>query len=400
MPRHQEGDPFELVRERLERHFELPAVEQVVERRLQQVEQPVLEQHRVGRRLRADPRLRAALGSSGSVGSSTSCRPAGGFGESAAARRPTGGAGNFQPSVVTVKSSRPSDRTHGASVSSRASRTPARAASIAAGQSDSRSGDSRDRAGRLRRRLPLRARSAVVRRHGWSPPSCGPRPSPRGCGRTARPGRPPGRRGRGGRDGVAVGREASPAAAAPRGARGWSSAIASAATRRRGRERHHRHRRPATAAPAPAGVSVTIRSGLRRRSSRPASCRSGRRRGTRAASGRRGLLHAVRLDGGRQAELQRPAPAVRHQVAAEPPGRFLEHGQEPERDGRRRGRSTHGAASPRVGTIARAAGRRHPSPSDRAARGLQRGSRVRPDGSAAARSAVVSGLPSFSRPPR
>jgi hypothetical protein len=59
--------PSSLILERLEGHFELPAVEESVERRLQQAEQPVLEQDRVGGRPDADAVLRRPP-LSGSVG--------------------------------------------------------------------------------------------------------------------------------------------------------------------------------------------------------------------------------------------------------------------------------------------------------------------------------------------
>src|SRR5262249_15489996 len=54
--RYEEGDAFELIRERLERHLERLRPDQMIDRRLQQVEQPVSEEDRVGRRLRSDLR--------------------------------------------------------------------------------------------------------------------------------------------------------------------------------------------------------------------------------------------------------------------------------------------------------------------------------------------------------
>ena len=55
---HQECDPLELIREGLEGHPKFSAVEEAVERRLEQAEEAVLEEDGVGRRLRTDARLR------------------------------------------------------------------------------------------------------------------------------------------------------------------------------------------------------------------------------------------------------------------------------------------------------------------------------------------------------
>ena len=163
MPRHQERDALRAGTGTARTALRLPAVEQAVERRLQQVQQPVLEQHRVGGRLRADARLRR-LGSvvRQSRAACTSCRPAGG---SVAARRrrrtPTGGAGNFQPSVVTLSSSRPSDRTHGAR-SAAAPRGRRVRAALEPRVSGDGVGDSRDVDSRHARRRPASVACSVA----------------------------------------------------------------------------------------------------------------------------------------------------------------------------------------------------------------------------------------------
>ena len=122
-----------------------------------------------------------------------------------------GGAGNFQPSVCTRISSGPTPRTHGASFSSRASRTfgvERRLEARQAGNARATDGErpsgitvgdcNRAEVGEIARRrtpppgpLPASGEGEIIidrliKPHGWSPPSCGLRPSPRECGRTAR----------------------------------------------------------------------------------------------------------------------------------------------------------------------------------------------------------------------
>ena len=327
VPRHQERDAFELIRERLERHFELPAVEEAVERRLQEVEQPVLEEHRVGGRLRTDARLRGCLAvrQRRQLHLVPAGRRVGREPRAASVVRPAA-RGTSSPRCV-IAQFEPPERPHPRRVGEQPRLADAGLERPSLSDLD-QSGRGGSPPRRSRRRVRQASSSGGTVR---SPPSCGPRRPPRGCARTARRDRPPDRRGRGSaRHGVAVGRRTAPEAAARAAARGWSNAIG---VRRAGLRPAARPpaSRPATAGAGPPGCrSRSGRASWPVFSTSVLPIRSARRYSVQRRAVERGL-HAVRLHRGREAELERPAPAVRHQIAAEPPGRFLEHGQEPER---------------------------------------------------------------------
>ena len=291
----------------------LPA-NSLLERRLQQVEQPILEQDRVGRRQQADAlRLRGG-GVVGARSAAAAVRPGIGFGGCGGGTRLAGGAGNFQPSVVTVElelAERPDPR--------RVGQQPGLADAGGQRRVEARQrSERRPSAGKSTQRDVDRSPSSGGT--AGSPPSCGPRRSPRGCGRTARPGPAP----------RPAARTAPRAAATSSGKSGWAQ------------------QRPATAggrtrsaastgrvAGSPAAATQTTGTSTPRRRPRAATCRSaiscGRRGGLvdeRLADqvaadvvGQRvaveDLLHAVRLHGRAQPELQRPAPEVGDEVAAE-----------------------------------------------------------------------------------